>query len=100
MYNRQAGRQAAEPGAVTVSQQQHRRGGGSEGVGEWGGWAVQSVHGPALHRADAALKHNGGIFDDADPSQSRIASVYFLQQTTPGVWEEGGQEREDWQRIH
>lgn len=69
-------------------------------MGEWGGWAVQSVPGPALHRADAALKHNGGIFDDADPSQSRIASVYFLQQTTPAVWEEGGQEREDWERIH
>lgn len=63
---------------------------------EWGGWAVQSVPGPALHhRADAALKHNGGIFDDADPSQSRIASVYFLQQTTPGVWAEvGGGARE------
>lgn len=75
-------------------------------MGERGGWAVRSVPGPALHhRADAALKHNGGIFDDADPSQSRIEPVYFLQQTTPGVWEErgggkGGQEREDWQRIH
>lgn len=41
---------------------------------------MQSVPGPTLYHADTALKHNGGIFDDADLSYSRIASVYFLQQ--------------------
>lgn len=93
VQNRQAGSRARRCDSESAATPKGRREWGC-GVGEW---AVQSVPGPALHhRADAALKHNGGIFDDADRSQSRIASVYFLQQTTPGVWRKGGG---DWQRI-
>lgn len=66
--------------AVTVSQQQDRRGGGRPG---WLAGVVGGRVGCAMFLdrhftdADTALKHNRGIFDYA---ALRSAEVYFLQQ--------------------
>lgn len=60
-----------------MSQQQHRGGERS----------AESVPGPTHTHADTALKHNGGVSDDAYLTYSRIASVYFLKlQKITGVW--------------